>query len=537
MSNLKKPSKPGGLESVLVCLGRAKSEDDLTAQLASAARSATNSDACDILLAMHGRSLILTASTSLPEYTGRLRLGKGVGVVGYALQAGRPVSISKNLSQNKRNAKLSGFGEQDYESAYAVPLVHQGEPFGVLLLRRSKPWKPTTAERRHIAAIGAAMVQVICGFRQAHELGMKSSKLGALGELTRTANQNPYLEEILQLLVNLTAQRFNFRVVTVRLLDEKHQELILRATQAENKAYQRKRAIKVGESHAGRAIVENRPVLVEDVQVDQEYIGHELAEEQGLRSMICLPLTIQNRPVGVMTCYTSEPRTFATDEVAALETLAKQAAINIEHAKLQVRNTLMQEMHHRVKNNLQQVASLLRLQLRQSHYKSLEHAINDSLARILAIAAVHDLLSREDLDHVGVKDIAATLVHHQQQSFLSPAVRIQFSIRGDEVYLSTTQATQVALVLNELIQNAVEHGFAIKKEGQIHVNVEDNDGEIGLWVSDDGDPLPPGFDPKQGQLGLQIVDNLSRALGGSFVIEDRLGWTVCEVIFTRTGGE
>ncbi|MFM9768183.1 histidine kinase dimerization/phosphoacceptor domain -containing protein, partial [Streptomyces scabiei] len=81
-----------------------------------------------------------------------------------------------------------------------------------------------------------------------------------------------------------------------------------------------------------------------------------------------------------LTCYTAEIRNFEQDEVDALETLAKQAAVSIEHAKLQVRHTLMQEMHHRVKNSLQQVASLLQLQARHGSYKSLQEALDDCLS-------------------------------------------------------------------------------------------------------------------------------------------------------------
>ena len=253
--------------------------------------------------------------------------------------------------------------------------------------------------------------------------------------------------------------------------------------------------------------------------------------------MICVPLTIQNRPVGVLTCYTDEVREFQADEVRALETLAKQAAVSIEHAKLQVRHTLMQEMHHRVKNNLQQIASLLRLQMRHGTYKSLEEALNDCLARILAIASVHDLLSREDLDHVGIRSIAEMLVQHQQSSLILPDRAILFEVRGDDVHLNMTQATQIALVLNELVQNAVEHGFKHTVSGQIHINVEEDDAAVSVWVSNNGDKLPVGFKIDDGHLGMQIVDSLAHALNGKFKVEDRLGWTVAEVKFQRASGE
>jgi two-component sensor histidine kinase len=198
----------------------------------------------------------------------------------------------------------------------------------------------------------------------------------------------------------------------------------------------------------------------------------------------------------------------------------------------------MQEMHHRVKNNLQQVASLLRLQLRAASYKTLEQALNDVLTRILTISSVHDLLSREDLDHVGIKSIAEALVHHHQSSLLMPNKKIAFVVRGDDLKLNMNQATSVALLLNELISNAIEHGFEVSSEGEIHVTVEEKEENVSLWVSNDGDKLPPEFSPQDSKsLGLQIVENLSRSMNGTFSLRDVLGWTVSEVSFPRHSGE
>jgi two-component system, sensor histidine kinase PdtaS len=195
-------------------------------------------------------------------------------------------------------------------------------------------------------------------------------------------------------------------------------------------------------------------------------------------------------------------------------------------------------MHHRVKNSLQQVASLLRLQMRHGNYKSLEEALEDCLARILAIASVHDLLSREDLDSVGMRSIAEFLVRHQETSLILPDRHIEFEVRGDDVHLDMTQAMQMALILNELIQNAVEHGFKKTEKGQIHINVEVKGNEVGVWVSNSGDPLPKGFQiDKTGRLGTQIVASLIQSLGGQFKMEERLGWTVAELKFQRASSE
>lgn len=519
------------------CAANAGSEVDLVTELAGLLRKHTGADACDILLREPGDTLVYVGSTDFPEYAGRIRLGPGVGVTGQCLLSGQPMAIRENLAQSPHFREAPGLQERRYESAYVTPLETDAGRIGVLLLKRSDKWNPTRAQVATIHEAASEAALAISAWRNATRAALASSRMGAASEVARTIMSSPYLEEILQLLVHLTAQKFGYKVCTVRLLDEARGELVLRATQAPAKAYHRKRAIKLGESIAGRAISEGRPIIVKDVQQEETYIGHDLAAEQGLHSMICVPLVVQGRIVGVMSCYTGEVRAFPPDEIGALQELADQAAISIEHAKLQVRSTLLQEMHHRVKNSLQQIASLLRIQLRQSHYKSLEEAINDSLGRILAMASVHELLSREDLDHVGIRTMASALVQNQQQSLMAPDKMIAFDVRGDDVRLNMTQATQVALILNELIQNAVEHGFRNCDQGEIHITVEQHDRDVAVWVSNSGDRLPEGFDPNAGRMGMQIVASLVRSLGGSFLLEDRLGWTVAELRFVREGGE
>lgn len=514
-----------------------QTEDQLLTEAAQFIANAMNCDSCDILLVSKGGGLTLRASTHSPELAGLLQLAPNVGIAGHVYSSDGVVNVPCDLNLEEKHRAVLGAHEDLFQSAAGIAIPSESGPQGVIYLQRMAPWEITETESESLSNLASQLGVGLRIYRAAYDAGAQTSRLDVLSEATRTLSDSPYLEETLQSLVNLTAGRFNYKVVTVRLLDEKSGELRLRATQATNKAYQQKGAINLGQSIAGRAINENRTVIVHDVQTDGEYLGHDLAVEQGLRSMICVPLMIQSRPVGVISCYTGEVRDFADDEVNALETLAKQAAISIEHSRLQVRHTLMQEMHHRVKNNLQQVAALLRLQMRQGGYKSTQEALDDSLNRILAISSVHELLSRDDLDHVSVKSLAEMLGQHQQTSFVLPGKHISFGVRGDEVFLNTNQATQVALILNEMIQNAVEHGFNQKSEGEIHINVEDMEPQIGIWVSNDGDPLPKNFDPASGKLGMQIMRSLVAALGGKLVIEDRLGWTVCQVIFTRQTGE
>jgi two-component system, sensor histidine kinase PdtaS len=494
--------------NLLSAVWRSSSEDNLLQRAAAWLKSEAGAKDCAIFLEGH-QEFQLRAQACHAE--SKLVLESAI-------------SLAKEAKEH-RAARTEG-------KLAAIPISGPEEALGAIVFHFSEEVPKTLP-----LELGTQLFQVYHLVTAAEQRGGETNKLTAVTEVTRTMAQSPYLEEILQLLVHLTAQRFKYKVVTVRLLDEKNQVLILRATQASNKAYQNKGAIHLGESIAGRVLKTGRHAVVQDVQDDPDYVGHDLAVEQGLRSMICLPLMVRSKPVGVLTCYTGDIHTFEQDEVEALEALAKQAALSIEHAKLQVRSTLMQEMHHRVKNNLQQVASLLRLQIRQSHYKDSGQALTDSLARILTIAAVHDLLSRDDLDHVGTRELAETLVHHISQSMIAPGSQIRFSIRGENVFLNTSQATQVALIMNEMIQNAVEHGFTGHTQGEIHLNLEDREGMVGLWVSNNGDPLPKDFNPDEGRLGLQIIQSLARALGGKFSLQNRLGWTVCEVVFKKAGME
>ncbi len=497
----------------------------------------SRADACDLFERQPSGGLLLRVSTAHSELEGRLQMARGVGVTGQALELARAVVVPSDLRNDPRYALPPGLREPDYLAAIGLPVANGGGSMGALLVRRLHKWVPTPGEVALLERSALEFALAWRVYRGAFDAGSHNDRLNVLTEVTDTLTGTPYLEEILQHLVNLTARRFNYVVVSLRLLDAPRQHLVLRAAYSTQRAYPKRPVIALGESIAGKVIQRGRLMVVQDVQTDAEFIGHDLAVEHGLRSMVCVPLKLYNRAVGVMSCYTAEVREFPRDELATLETIAKQAAVSIEHAKLQVRDTLMQEMHHRVKNNLQQVASLLRLQIRHSHYRSVEEALGDSLGRIEAIAAVHELLSREDLDLVSLRSVSETLVQHQQQSFLPPGKKVGFSVRGDDVFLNTTQATQVALVLNELIQNAVTHGFRTSDEGEVHVTIEDREGLVGVWVSNDGDPLPKPFDARTGRLGLQIVEGLSRALGGTFKLEERLGWTVSELTFLRTTGE
>lgn len=327
-----------------------------------------------------------------------------------------------------------------------------------------------------------------------------------------------------------------FKICTLMLLDEDKQELVIKATQSKSKEYNKKPNIKMGESVAGRALAERRTITVYDLKTSEEYASPELVRREGLTSMVAVPLLVKNKKVGVLNCYTEKPHRFSDDEISVLTALGNHAAIAIEHAKLMVKSAIIQEMHHRVKNNLQQVASLLRLQMHYVGERTVEQVLTESLNRILAIASVHELLAREDLDIISVKKVAESIVQATAQSIIAPHKHIEMRIEGPDILLPSSQATSVALILNELVQNAIEHGFGEGyDEGRLLISLGEDAREVRLTVTNDGEPLPLDFDIKKtNSLGLQIVESLVRGdLQGRFTLTGEDHQTIAAIVFAK----
>jgi two-component sensor histidine kinase len=173
----------------------------------------------------------------------------------------------------------------------------------------------------------------------------------------------------------------------------------------------------------------------------------------------------------------------------------------------------IREIHHRVKNNLQTISSLLRLQGRRLESPEAKGAIEESVRRIRSIALVHETLSRETGDDVSFNDIVRPLVRMVEESLLSPDRPVRVSVEGDAGKLPARVATPLAVVLTELLQNAVDHGYpegvGFDWTGRVVVSL-DNDGEqLEALVTDEGVGLPEGFRIEDATgLGLSIVRSL-----------------------------
>jgi two-component sensor histidine kinase len=175
------------------------------------------------------------------------------------------------------------------------------------------------------------------------------------------------------------------------------------------------------------------------------------------------------------------------------------------------KDATIREIHHRVKNNLQTISSLLRLQGRRLQNPEAKAAVAESVRRIRTIALVHETLSREPGDDVAFLDIVRPLLRLAEEGLQSPDRPVRFTVVGDGGRLPSTIATPLSVVLTELLQNAVDHGYpeGDSRGGQVVVKLDHADDRLHIRVINNGRPLDPTFDiNKATGLGLSIVRTL-----------------------------
>jgi len=186
----------------------------------------------------------------------------------------------------------------------------------------------------------------------------------------------------------------------------------------------------------------------------------------------------------------------------ATEAVAKQRELNVKSA-------LIQEVHHRVKNNLQNIAAILRMQARRTESEETRHHLTDAVNRVLSMSVIHEFLSQSNSRSINLRDVCQRIATQVAQVSSNPEQEIHIRVGGPTIRLPASQATPAAMVINELLLNAVEHGLRDQRHGAIQITLSDLGDAVELVIEDDGHGLPAEFNLKAtSSLGLQIVQTL-----------------------------
>ena len=192
---------------------------------------------------------------------------------------------------------------------------------------------------------------------------------------------------------------------------------------------------------------------------------------------------------------------------------------------LDTKNTLLQEVHHRVKNNLAVVAGMLQLEWLQHDDPAMINTLQDSINRIKTIGGIHQQLYQSD--HFedlalgeNIQNLALELI-----SSMETNAEIQLETNFDIIYTDVKQTLPVSLIANEIVTNAIKHAFEGRESGLIKIQLKENNGDACLIISDNGVGLPEDFEERKGSLGMNLIGTLTNQLDGEYTFNSTDGGT------------
>lgn len=294
----------------------------------------TRADACFLYLQdLATHDLVLSASkTPHPQEIGHLRLKVGEGITGWVAKHHKPVAISKGAHTDPRF--IGALPEDRYEAFLSVPVLIKNNVIGVINVQHKKHHAHSPRLINLLATIGRQVGAAIETARLYDETRRRAKTLETLTAVSHTITQDRYPEEIMQLIVNMTAQMMGSNICSIMLLDEKHQELRVVASQSLDPAYRDKPPVRVNGSLSGKTVLTKKPMQVKDVRKESSYQFRDLAIKQGLVSLLSVPMMYKNKVLGLLNSYTPVEHVFTDDEVVFAQSVANQCAAAIENTRL-----------------------------------------------------------------------------------------------------------------------------------------------------------------------------------------------------------
>lgn len=509
-------------------------------------------EVCSIYLYdRHRDELVLRATRGLNQAAvGQVSTRLGGGVTGWAAQLGYPVVVS-DVWQDPRYKAEPQLGDETFRSILAVPIVlFSAERFhfsvdklqGVINIQTRGPRNFTQEEINFAEVVAGELAFFIANaqlYQQTDErLHRKVHELTTLQQVSKSIAEKIGLQEVLNLIVEKAVELAHADRADIFQLGDDGQLHIVAShgygSSINHRVY----------SYIAQTVFDSKPLAILNAFQDSRFPElSQIAEMEGFHSLFCMPLRARERTIGSICLYTQQQHHFDYEQVRLLNTFADEAAIAIENARLYdesqralaVKSAMLQEMHHRVRNNLQTISALLAMQLRRLEPDGKgSQALRESAARIQSIAAVHNLLCHEDVGVTTISAVARQVIDNVSMAIVTMERPVQFTVIGDVVKVGSREATVLALIVNELVSNALTHGLGAEG-GRVEVDATLDNDVVMLEVRDDGPVHPPAPQHVNGSgLGLPIIETLaSDELGGSFCLHHEPGdyWMRAQVRF------
>ncbi|MFC1500950.1 GAF domain-containing protein [Elusimicrobiota bacterium] len=324
------------LYKIIEIIGISKDLDSLLNQIAHTLAVNLKGDSCFIYHADHNSHTLKLSGAWPPHpyHVGKIHLEEGEGITGWVAKHKTTVCLSKKAYKDLRFKIYQNIPEDKFEAFLSTPIILKKEVIGVINIFNKKPKAFSKNVIQLLNSIASQISGAIEKTKLVETTEKKARQLQTIAKLSSSIVSNAYLNEILQLIVTMTAQMMDSKICSLMLLDDKKQELKIAATQSLSDEYKRKPAIKSNSSVSGEALNSKKPVVVVDVTKEPKYGYPEIASKEGLKSMIAVPMLIKDKPIGVVNCYTTKEHIFSEEEINSLQTIANQSAIAIENTNL-----------------------------------------------------------------------------------------------------------------------------------------------------------------------------------------------------------
>lgn len=329
---------------------------------------------------------------------------------------------------------------------------------------------------------------------------------------------------------------------SLMLLDEDTGELFVSLPTGPVKEEIKGMSIPKNQGVGGWVVENRRPFLSNNVEETDVFWG-DLAEEFTTRNILCVPLIAKDDTViGVLQAINRRSNEdFTPHDIPVFQSLASHITIAIErarqvdklHSRLKEKEVMLTEIHHRIKNNLAAISGLIEMEVPTVEDEHAREVLKTTYTRLQSMTKVHDLLCQKGL----FRDIELGIYLKQLTEKIEVTMGdtpkdIKILLRAENTHVSANKALLCGLVLNELLVNIYKHAFQGVDEGEIMIDLYQEEEEIVLDVSDDGVGLPENFEVRSGKsIGMWIIDVMLKKLKGSIIYNDREGGSHFRISF------
>ena len=362
-----------------------------------------------------------------------------------------------------------------------------------------------------------------------------TESLHLLLESIKGLNGSMELKSLLQESMEAARVVMNAEASSLMLLDEDTGELYMSLPTGPVKDEIKGKRTPKNKGIGGWVIENKRPYLSNDLENSDIFFG-DLSEDFATRNIICVPLiNSNNEAIGVIQAVNKRRgEDFTPHDVPVFQSLAAHVSTAIMRAreyekvveKLKQKEVLLTEIHHRVKNNLATISSLIHMEMDEVQDPHAIQVLKNTYARLQSMGEVHDMLCEKGMfDEIELGMYLSKLTDKIADTLSRPGTDVNISVKAHTIHLAADRAMVCGLVLNELLVNIYKHAFEDLDRGEITVELlSKKDGFIELNVSDNGVGVPEDFDLENGtSIGTWVINVLLRKLNSTVNINNEEG--------------